>query len=475
MTEARWERVKRAFHGALERPASERQAWVADACGHDPELIQEAQALLDAHETAATFLGEPAALEVIELDTFVPGTRLGQYQILSEIGRGGMGVVYLADDTQLHRRVALKALPASVAADPGRRARLWREARAAAAISHPAVATVYACQDIDHHLIIVSEYVAGETLRQAIARGGMRPERARGVAMQMALALAAAHDAGVIHRDLKPDNVILTDRDEVKIVDFGIAQVDGPAATRLTRAGAVLGTPAYMAPEQLLGREVDARADIYAFGVILAELVTGRHPLQSPAIDGSSPHALAAIWIHCMQPGPEARYTSARELVEALAGSSRADVAPRPDERAQALWWWQFHQGAAALVYWLMAAPSWQARHLLPGLTGRTFFILALASIILASTLRLHLWFTSRFYPGHLDWTRRRTRSWLRRADWVFAGTLVGAGLALGDTHGGVAVLLLAVGVGTVVAFAVIEPSTARAAFGPTPHSSRHQ
>src|SRR5690606_10401336 len=221
------------------------------------------------------------------------------YRIVRDIGRGGMGIVYLAEDTRLGRRVALKALPPDVAANPELRQRLRREARAAATISHPTIATVYALEEIDDHLFIVSEYVDGETVRHALARGPMAPARALGVVIQTARALGAAHDAGVVHRDLKPENVLLTAAGDIKVVDFGIAHLEGSDATRLTRAGAMLGTPAYMAPEQLLGHDVDGRADIYAFGVLLNELLTGRHPLASGG--NTPPPPFAAIAARCLQ------------------------------------------------------------------------------------------------------------------------------------------------------------------------------
>ena len=145
----------------------------------------------------------------------------------------------------------------------------------------------------------------------------MHPDKAHDIAVQIARALCAAHEKGVIHRDLKPENVVLTATGDVKVVDFGIAHVEGPEATRLTRAGAMLGTPAYMAPEQLLGAPVDGRSDVYAFGVLLNEMVTGRHPLNA-ATSLSPPPAFATVIARCIQPDPAARYASARELLNAL-------------------------------------------------------------------------------------------------------------------------------------------------------------
>lgn len=468
MSDARWARLKHAFQGALDRPPDAREAWLAGVCADDTDLLREVRALLAAHDEAPAFLETPAAFDPMDLDVWPAGTVAGQYRIVHELGRGGMGVVYLAEDTQLGRQVALKALPPAVAEDPERRARLTREARATAAISHPGVAAVYAYQQIDEHLVLVSEYVSGTTLREAIGRDGLPEDRATRIAIQIAIALGAAHEAGVVHRDLKPENVILTDTGGVKIVDFGIAHVDEPAATRLTRTGSLLGTPAYMAPEQLLGQPVDARADIYALGVILAEMVLGRHPLapapQWPHMSETPPPHLTRVWTRCMQTDPAARFGSMHEVLASLAEPAHPEVIPGGD---LARWWWRFHQAAATVVYAVMAWPAWRMRERLGGAWGRLAFLIVLTAIIVAGGLRLHLWFTARIHAaGSLGWARRRAAPWLRAADSAFAGALILSGAALLDTAGGFAVFLLAVGIGSAVGFAVIEPATARAAFG---------
>jgi hypothetical protein len=500
MSRERWDRLKAVFQGALAQPPENRRGWLEQACGGDRALLQEAETLLQSLDTAGEFLERPAQVDPAEPEAFPPGTELGPYRIERDIGRGGMGVVYAAQDVRLGRRVAVKALPPDVAANTEARQRLRREARAAATISHPAVATVYALEEIDDHLIIVSEYVEGETLRAAISPGPMSPDKAHPVAVQIARALCAAHDAGVIHRDLKPENVLLTPAGDVKVVDFGIAHVEGPEATRLTRAGAMLGTPAYMAPEQLLGATVDGRADIYAFGVLLNELVTGRHPL-SAATPVSPPDVFATVIARCMQPDAAARYASARELLAALEGmqgpgeagaglaqagrnepAGRAEAGrdrggdaesgvsrtPRSAVTGSPRWWWEFHQAAAAVVYWLMVVPAWRARSLLDPPWGRVFFIVILVSVIVAANLRLNLWFTSRFYPQELRWARRRVGRWIRAADWVFALTLMTGGLVIGEERSAIAVLLISVAIGAAVAFLVIERVTTRAAFRTT-------
>jgi predicted Ser/Thr protein kinase len=539
MSDERWDRLKAVFQGALAQPREQRRAWLELACGGDKGLLQEADTLLQSLDSAGDFLEHPADVDIGDSQTFPPGSTIGPYRIERDIGRGGMGVVYLAEDVRLERRVALKALPPEVAANPELRQRLRREARAAATIAHPAVATVYALEEIDEYLFIVSEYVDGETLRESISRGPMEPGRLRGIAIQIARALCAAHEAGVVHRDLKPENVLLTAAGDVKVVDFGIAYVEGREGTKLTRAGAMLGTPAYMAPEQLLGTPVDGRADIYAFGVLLNELATGHHPLAAVTAPATPP-MFAAIIARCMQPDPSARYASGRDLLAALeatrpgpadgvAGPAEAGLYGRGPAEAglygggpaeaglygagpaeaglydrtvggeahrlrqvesgfsrttsesgvsrtttdsgftgtsgSARWWWEFHQAAAASVYWLMVLPAWRARELLGSPWGRTFFIVTLVSVIVAANLRLNLWFTSRFYPAELRWTRRRVGRWIRAADWVFAITLTAGGLAIGDEGSAIAVLLISVAIGSVVAFLVIERVTTRAAF----------
>jgi serine/threonine protein kinase len=475
VTPKQWERLKDVFQEALEHPAHARRAFVAQRCADDVTVLREAEALLATHETAGTFLEEPARVDPADLETLVPGTVIGSYKVLDEIGRGGMGVVYLAEDTRLGRLVALKSLPSALSTHPDLRQRLRREARAAATISHPAVAVVYALEEMDDHLFIASEYVRGETLREEIARGPMAPERARAIALEIAGALSAAHDAGVIHRDLKPENVLIKPDGGVKVVDFGIAQIEGPELTRLTRAGSMLGTPAYMAPEQLLGEAVDGRADIYAWGIVFSEMLTGRHPLQGRGKDHNVhlTGPFATIIARCLHADPNARFATAKDLVSELgtgSGSgtgSRPGSVPgsRPDPTASSRFWWEFHEAVTGLVYSVVVVPAWYARGQIGGWQGRTFFIALVATVVVATTARLHLWFTSRFYPGELEWVHQRSSRWIRVADWLFAATLIAGGVLIGDEHSPLAIILPSIAVGAVVAFLLIEPVTTRDAF----------
>jgi hypothetical protein len=467
VTPEQFARLKVVFQDALDQPEEVRKEWLREECGGDEALLHEAESLLDTLETAGDFLQAPAPVDPEDLDTLLPGTRIGSYEIRSEIGRGGMGVVYLAEDVRLGRPVALKALPASVAMQPDLRERLRREARAAATISHPAVAVVYALEELGDQLFIASEYVPGDTLRSVIAQGPLDPARARIIASDIAAALSAAHDAGVIHRDLKPENVLIRSDGSVKVVDFGIAHVEGSDASRLTRTGFALGTPAYMAPEQLRGVAVDPRADVYAWGVVLSEMLRGRHPLDHSASASVSapPAGWTTIIGRCLQPDPAAR-PSARELVQALgrdAASQPVSTSPAPTR-----WWWEFHQGMTALIYWLMVIPAWYARGQIGGIRGYSFFIVMLAAVIVAANLRLHLWFTSRFYETELTWVHGRSGRWIRAADWVFALALVAGGVLMRDQGSPLAMVLPSVAVGAAVAFLLIEPVTARAAFNRT-------
>ena len=471
-----YQRLQDIFEGALAQPIESRRVWVRQTCGDDAELLREAEALLDAHESPDDgFLEHPARIAPADLDALPEGTTLGSYRILREIGRGGMGIVYQAEDN-LGRSVAIKTLPPILAADIRLRERLAREARAAATITHAGVATVYVFGEIDGHLVIVSEYVPGETLRTLLSQGPLGSSRARAMARQIADALAAAHEAGVIHRDLKPENIVVTPAGVVKVVDFGIARIQPPDAARLRASSTGVGTPGYMAPEQLVGGHVTPATDVYAFGIVFNEMLTGRHPLDHSS-GGVLPARLAAIIARCVDPDPQGRYPSGRELHAALvedetkappsAGGDATDVgSPR--------WWWEFHQAATAAVYSLMIWPAWNARTIIGGRIGGAVFFATLVAVIVATILRLHLWFTSRFYPSELRWARRRTARWIRAADWLFAAALAVSGILVGEDRSPVAIVLVAVAVGAAIAFLIIERATTRAAFRNSATPARH-
>ena len=482
MTPQRWSQLKSLFNGALEQPADARAAWLRVECGNDAALLQDAQRLLRSFDTLGGFLDQPAQVDPEDVALAAPpdgamegavwnaGDRVGEFEIVRPIGRGGMGVVYLATDRRLHRNVALKSLPALLSANPELRERLKREARAAATIADPAVATVYSLEEVDGHLLLASEFLDGRTLRTLIDEGPVDVTTARAIALQVARGLRAAHDAGVIHRDLKPENIVVGPGGTAKIVDFGIAWLESPGGThhtKLTRDGAMIGTPAYMAPEQLVGQTPDARVDIFAAGVILAEMLSGKHPLVAGARTPIDP-VLQRIADRARETDPDRRYASAGELVAALEAS-----APTADSGTgtgiavarvrSARFWWEFHQAAAALSYAAMLVPAWLAKAQIGGVEGRSVFVATAVAAITASMLRLHLWFMSRQHAGELAWARRRSAPWIRLADILLVVSLViGAGLVAAQSV--LDVVLLALAVGVTIAFAFIEPSTARAA-----------
>ncbi|MGA7461668.1 MAG: serine/threonine-protein kinase, partial [Candidatus Korobacteraceae bacterium] len=216
------------------------------------------------------------------------GRTLAHYRISTAIGAGGMGEVYRATDTKLAREIALKVLPPGMANDPDRLARFQREARAVAALNHPNVVTVYSVEESDNVHFITMELLEGEPLDRLISASGLPPDRIIEIAGAVAEALAAAHEKGIVHRDLKPANVMVTNEGRVKVLDFGLAKDVGGepangatmASAGYTQAGMVMGTPAYMSPEQVSGRPLDHRSDIFSFGVMLHEMATGRRPFE---------------------------------------------------------------------------------------------------------------------------------------------------------------------------------------------------
>ncbi|HET8772131.1 MAG TPA: protein kinase [Thermoanaerobaculia bacterium] len=268
---------------------------------------------------------------------------LGNYRLIEKLGAGGMGEVWRAEDKKLLRQVAIKILPAQLAADAEWKERFLREARTVAQLNHPNIATIYSIDEVGDSLFIAMELIAGDPLSVMINRGPMLPADAVRVAAHVADGLAEAHEKGIIHRDIKPDNILVSTR-LVKILDFGIAkQIGGTADPSLTQGGMVMGTPHYMSPEQALGRSVDARTDIFSLGTVLYEMLSGAKPftgdaatqvllqivMQEPrdialAAFGITP-ALAKIVRRCMSKQPADRYQSCLELRAALTDSLKED------------------------------------------------------------------------------------------------------------------------------------------------------
>ena len=533
MDPERWHRLNELFHAALERDPANRATFLDEACADDPSLRVEVTSLLAYHDGASGLIETPAdelaagALEGSAGESLV-GQQLGQYTVIKKLGEGGMGVVYLADDTRLGRPVAIKALAREFTRDDQRRERLRREARAAAALSHPGIATVYALEEFDDTLYIISEYVEGETLRDESSKGPLPLDRLLSTGVEIARALTAAHERGVVHRDLKPENVIRTPEGTVKTLDFGLARFQTPqrrgvaSATHLTEPGTILGTPGYMSPEQLRGSEVDFRADIFSFGVLMYELASGVHPfagagpastiarvLETEPPDLSQlrplcPPDLNGIIHKCLRKDHLQRHSTTRELVRELEQlrrdvaeseapqppakeRDRVDDARRPSQLTP-LWWWQFHEVLVGLLYYVMLYPVWKIRDWMPGGWRSVLFFSTLVAVGVAANLRFHLWFTSRFYPAELAAQRGLVSSWIRWSDWLFVALLLAGAGVIANSHAGPATLLVAVAVGCFLAFTIIEPATTRAAFrrartktprprtGPrTPRSVRHK
>jgi eukaryotic-like serine/threonine-protein kinase len=276
--------------------------------------------------------------------TLPPGTRLGNYEIVRVLGRGGMGEVYLARDERLDREIALKFVMPEKAADPDTRKRFLREARLASRLLHPSAAVIYEVGEWQDQLFLAMEYVPGETLSKRLKSGPFPVAEVLPIARQLAAVLAAAHSQGIVHRDVKPGNIILTDTGQVKLFDFGLATLssfgsgegDHPTETMLTTPGAVAGTPAYLSPERINGQPGDARADLFAVGIVLYELVTGRHPFAGPTplvtlanilshqpepitrVGLVVPPALGRAIFRCLAKKAEDRYASADELLADL-------------------------------------------------------------------------------------------------------------------------------------------------------------
>ena len=281
MDRERWRHIEKLYESVVERSPADRAALLAQA---DPDIREEVEVLL-AQPTGGALLDQPAAdlLGESGVTQLPAGTRLGHYQIEAMLGRGGMGVVYRAKDTQLGRQVAIKVLPDALAQDPDRLARFNREAKVLASLNHPNIGHIYGVES----LALVMELVEGETLASLIKPGPLPIETALNYARQIVEAIEAAHEKGIIHRDLKPANIMVTPAGLVKVLDFGLAKAEEPpaggdpmesptATLSRTRAGLILGTAAYMSPEQASGKIADRRADIWSFGAVLFEMLSGQ-------------------------------------------------------------------------------------------------------------------------------------------------------------------------------------------------------
>ena len=369
MKPERWQQLDKLFHSALECPSGGRAAFLDDACAGDDSLRKQVEELLLAHDEGASFMESPAldveakSVANDHIGSLV-GQTIGHYKIISSIGVGGMGEVYLAQDMQLGRRVALKLLPARFTQDTDRVRRFQREARSASALNHPNIITIHEIGQAEERHFIATEFIDGETLREhisgsqsltssagnLIADTGIQHSEALSIAMQVADALAAAHAKGILHRDIKPENIILV-RDShllqkesfVKLLDFGLAKLteqttgeEADATTRVllsTHEGSVIGTASYMSPEQARGERVDARTDIWSLGIVLYEMLSSGVPFggdtaqdviasilkeEPPPIPVEIPDRLRWIVEKALRKNREERYQTAREMFSDL-------------------------------------------------------------------------------------------------------------------------------------------------------------
>jgi serine/threonine-protein kinase len=388
MDPVRWRLIEKIFHEALDQKPEERAACVSSACAGDADLQREVESLL-VKVNSSFLLDRPVWEPLLALQSEIPGKidvatcglpdqsganqsprvelagrALSHYQLLAKLGSGGMGEVWSARDTRLGRVVAIKMLLPEIASDADQILRLGREARMAATLNHPGIAAVYDTGEQDGIHYIVSEFVEGQTLRAVLKDGPLLRRRAIAIAAQVARALSVAHAAGIVHRDLKPENIIISRQGVAKILDFGISRriftrpEDDPTATAtITREGSLVGTPGYMSPEQIRGAVPDSRSDIFSFGLVILEMLTGRPafhnstPIETmnailnddppglSTFNSLFPGSLAKIVLHCLAKDPEERFQSARDLAFNLEAIDQAtDSGPSAPPAHKSRW-----------------------------------------------------------------------------------------------------------------------------------------
>ncbi len=338
MKPERWQQIERLCHAALEVEEEHRAAFLEEACGGDKTLRREVEHLLAQETKAEDFLETPAleveakAMAQDQANSMV-GRQIGSYKIVSLLGIGGMGEVYLAEDASLKRKVALKFLPEEMRRDEIARKRFLREARSAAALDHPFICHIHEVGKSDGKEFIAMEYVEGKTLKDKLDEAPLPLKEALPTAVEIAEAVEKAHQKGIVHRDLKPSNIMLTPEGHVKVMDFGLAKrvaaegSEQEITSALTTEGSALGTVPYMSPEQLRGKRVDTRSDIFSFGVVLYEMLTGVHPFRKSQPMETAHAILSEV------PPPLSRYRN--EAPPVLQHTVRKMLAKDPDRRYQ--------------------------------------------------------------------------------------------------------------------------------------------
>jgi serine/threonine protein kinase len=357
MSDERWRRIEEIFHLAVDLPLRDRAEFLRGACAGDDELRRQVESLLANDRSKGDIFEAAVANAVDQLSDHLMGQQIGPYVITALVGEGGMGRVYKARDTKLKRDVALKVLPDAFAQDPDRMLRFEREAEVLASLNHPNIVVIYDAGSQDGVFYVATELLEGETLRKRLASSALPVRKAIDYAIQIARGLAAAHAKGITHRDLKPENLFLTKDGMLKILDFGLAKHStlrpmGANPTDLgtqpieTQPGMVLGTAAYMSPEQVRGQVADARSDLFSLGVVLYEMVSGKQAFtgessvevmsailtkEPPELDAALPPALERIIRRCLEKKPEERFESARDLafaLESISGTSERKTQP---------------------------------------------------------------------------------------------------------------------------------------------------
>src|SRR5215471_2500925 len=364
MSPERWQKVNNLFHSALERDPADRAAFLEEACSGDSSLRNEIESLISSHDNSDGFVEAypfEAAVGLLGEDQtdLTVGQRIGQYKILSLLGRGGMGEVYLAYDSKLSRKIALKLLPASFTKDSARVRRFEQEARAASALNHPNILTIFDIERIEGTHFIATEYIEGKTLRERLTDKKIELSEALDLAIQLASALSAAHQAGIAHRDVKPENIMLRPDGYVKILDFGLAKLSErapsvadteslPFTAVKTDTGVVIGTASYMSPEQARGQSIDERSDIFSFGVVFYELLTGEkafrgdsnvdtlhaiihdEPAGLSRLKAKVPSTVYMVLQRCLEKEADGRYHTGSELLDELKSCSSLGAVGSP-------------------------------------------------------------------------------------------------------------------------------------------------
>jgi serine/threonine protein kinase len=412
MTPQHWQQVKHVFQSAIQYPPERRAAFVDEACANDPTLRSEVDSLISSYDQGDDSIEGMAgdvAVQILADDRgLLIGKNIGSYKIISEIGSGAMGNVFLAQDPRLNRRVALKLLPAEFAQNQDRLRRFQREARAVSALNHPNILTIHEVGRINSHNFIVAEFIDGETLRNRVRCQRLPVREALGIAIQIASALVAAHKAGIVHRDVKPENIMLREDGIVKVLDFGLAKLTQPQLSTTdteaptlgnltTDPGTMMGTVNYMSPEQARGLEVNECTDIFSLGVLIYEMVTGKRPFEG----ATSSDVIAALLINepapmashvsdipaelenivrkCLEKDCKNRYRSAEELLNDLehlrrdvtSAAALSDTANRKSSAQYIVSQINQHKLAATLVLGVAIVLA-TVSHVLPGLGSGT-------------------------------------------------------------------------------------------------------